>query len=75
MKVTVKGRVTISRRVREKLGIRASEEVEFIEERGRVYIVKSESRRQKKGKFAQMRGTATAKMSTEDIMGLTRRDM
>ena len=38
MRVTIKGQVTIPEHIREKLGIRPQSEVDFIEERGRVYL-------------------------------------
>ena len=40
MRVTTKGQVTIPQHIREKLGITTSTEVDFIEEKGRVFIVK-----------------------------------
>jgi AbrB family looped-hinge helix DNA binding protein len=45
MKVTDKGRVTIPRFVREKLGIGPSSEIDFVEENGRFYIVKKKDLR------------------------------
>jgi len=72
MKVTIKGQVTIPKAVREKLNIQPLSEVEFVEEQGRVFLVKKEpGKRDKKG-FARVRGSATARMSTEEIMRLTR---
>lgn len=43
MRVTTKGQVTIPLSVREKLGIIPHSEVEFVEEKGRMYIVKTTS--------------------------------
>jgi AbrB family looped-hinge helix DNA binding protein len=43
MRVTTKGQVTIPQGIREKLGIFPSSEIDFIEEKGRVYIVKKKS--------------------------------
>ena len=71
MRVTTKGQVTIPRNVREILGITPETEVEFIEENGRFYIAKANSRKATK-KFKKLRGIATAKMSTDEIMDLTR---
>ena len=45
MKLTVKGQVTIPKHVRDRLGINAHSEVEFIEEDGRVYIIRKRSRK------------------------------
>ncbi len=71
MRVTTKGQVTIPRNVREVLGITPETEVEFIEENGRFYIVKTNSPKSV-GKFRKFRGIATADMSTDEIMELTR---
>ena len=71
MRVTTKGQVTIPRNVREVLGITPETEVEFIEDNGRFYIIKVDSRKASK-KFEKLRGIATVKMSTDEIMDLTR---
>ena len=71
MRVTKKGQVTIPGHIRELLGITPESEVEFKEEHGRVYI-----RKARKGtkilRFRNYRGVATVKMSTAEIMNLTR---
>lgn len=72
MRVTSKGQVTIPQYIREKMGITPNSEVEFIEENGRVYIQKSETLSKRSNKFRKFRGIATIKMSTEEIMSLTR---
>lgn len=71
MRVTTKGQVTIPRSVREVLGIAPETEVDFIEDNGRFYIVKVDEPKIT-GKFKKLRGIATAKMSTDEIMSLTR---
>ena len=71
MRVTTKGQVTIPRSVREVLGIVPETDVDFVEEHGRFYIVKS-NEPTKTGKFNKFRGIATVEMSTEDILNLTR---
>jgi len=71
MRVTTKGQVTIPRNVREILGIVPKTDVEFQEDSGRFYIVKS-SKGKKTTKFTKLRGIASAKMSTDEIMNLTR---
>ena len=48
MRVTVKGQVTIPQDIREKLGISPADEVDFIEENGRVYLLKKKGRHKKK---------------------------
>jgi antitoxin PrlF len=71
MRVTMKGQVTIPKDVREILGITPETDVEFQEENGKFYIVKTSPDKPKK-KFARLRGIATANMSTDEILGLTR---
>ena len=76
MRVTTKGQVTIPLEIREKLDITPATEVDFvIDENGRVYIIKKEKDTQPTpNRFAKLRGVATVKMSTEEIMALTRSD-
>ena len=71
MKVTTKGQVTIPRNIREALGITPKTEIDFKEDNGKFYIVKT-SKPSKSGNFKKLRGIATAKMSTDEIMSLTR---
>ncbi len=71
MRVTTKGQVTIPRDVREALGISPETEIEFVEEAGRFYIVKTDNP-SISGKFKKLRGIASANMSTDEIMKLTR---
>ena len=74
MRVTTKGQVTIPQNIREKLGIFPAAEVDFVEEKERVYLVKRKERRIKTQKFKKLRGVATVKMTTDQIMALTRGD-
>ena len=74
--VTSKGQVTIPKEVRDRLGIEPGTAVEFqATEDGRILIAKA-GRKSKAGKspFARIRGRATVKLSTEEIMKLTRGD-
>jgi AbrB family looped-hinge helix DNA binding protein len=71
MKVTVKDQVTIPKNIREILKIVPDSEVDFIEENGRVYLIKAKTRKRVK-KFNKLRGVATVKMTTDEIMALTR---
>ena len=74
MRVTTKGQVTIPRHIREKLGILPATEIEFVEEKDRVYIVKKEDPGDRNSRFRKLRGVATIKMTTDEIMALTRND-
>lgn len=71
MRITTKGQVTIPRDVREALGISPETEIDFVEDEGRFYIVKTDEPKAL-GKFSTLRGIATAKMSTDEILALTR---
>lgn len=72
MRVTTKGQVTIPLEIRKKLNITPATEVDFVVGNdGRVYIVKSKDQ-PAKNRFATVRGIATVKMSTEEILALTR---
>ncbi|MCP4360140.1 MAG: AbrB/MazE/SpoVT family DNA-binding domain-containing protein [Chloroflexi bacterium] len=72
MRVTTKGQVTIPLKIRKKMKITPASEVDFIVgEDNRVYIVKINNNPTVK-RFSKLRGIATVKMSTEEIMALTR---
>ena len=72
MRVTTKGQVTIPRRIREVLGIVPETDIDFVEENGKFYIVKTSGNKPAK-KFTRLRGIAPARMSTDEIMNLTRK--
>jgi len=74
MKVTTKGQVTIPQHIREKLGITPATEVDFVEEACRVFLVKRKGEKAATRKFARLRGVASVKMTTDEIMALTRAD-
>ena len=70
MRVTTKGQVRIPRPIREKLGITPNSEVDFVEDGDRIYLLKSGNLFEKK--FGSLRGIATVKMTTDEIMALTK---
>lgn len=75
MRITTKGQVTIPRDIREALGIVPSSEVEFVREGDRVWLRKRKPGAARgRSLVAGMRGRATARMSTEEILRLTRGD-
>jgi AbrB family looped-hinge helix DNA binding protein len=74
MRVTTKGQVTIPRHIREKMGIVPATEIEFVEEKNRVYIVKKKEPGNQSNKFRKLRGVATVRMTTDEIMALTRKE-
>lgn len=71
--MTSRGRITIPREIRDAPGIGPSSTVEFMREGGRVRL-----RKRKPGAargrplVARMRGRAGTRMSTDEIMALTR---
>ena len=72
--VTSKGQVTIPKRVREHLGIAPGMAVEFeLDPDGRVVLCKAgEAAERPPSRIGRIRGSATAGMSTDEIMALTR---
>ena len=75
MKITTKGQVTIPREIRDKLGLLPHSEVDFVVEDNVVVLRKVENTNGRgKTVVERMRGRATVRMSTDDIMALTRGD-
>jgi AbrB family looped-hinge helix DNA binding protein len=73
MRVTTKGQVTIPRHVREELGIHPQSEVDFVRGKdGHYRLVKVAPQRHGESRFRRLRGIATVKMTTDEIMALTR---
>jgi AbrB family looped-hinge helix DNA binding protein len=70
MRVTSKGQVTIPKEIRDKLGIRPNSDVEFVQDGRRVYLKKGD--KPAKNPFSELRGIATVKMTTDEILALTR---
>lgn len=73
MRITSKGQVTIPIEVREKLGLKPHSDVEFIV-KGDVAFVRKVAGSRKRGRrvIDLLRGRATVRMSTDEIMALTR---
>jgi AbrB family looped-hinge helix DNA binding protein len=73
MRITSKGQVTIPQDIREKAGFLPHTRVEFVLRRGSVSLRRSRDGAGRGEKIVRhMRGKATIKMSTEQIMALTR---
>lgn len=73
MRLTSKGQVTIPLAIRERLGLLPNTEVEF-EIDGDAVRVRKAARTRRRGRalIARMRGTATKRLTTDQILALTR---
>jgi AbrB family looped-hinge helix DNA binding protein len=72
MRVTDKGQVTIPIGIRRKAGFLPNTDVEFVVSGKRVILRKSAKARRGRRLVAAMRGRATKRLSTRQIMALTR---
>jgi AbrB family looped-hinge helix DNA binding protein len=72
VRVTEKGQVTIPLPIRKALGITWASEVEFHLEGDRAYLNKKRDVEAAAERLAAYRGRATAGMSTDEILALTR---
>ena len=75
MRITSKGQVTIPVEIRERVGLLPNSEVEFAVE-GNVVRIQKARGRHKRGRgrsvVEQLKGRATSRMTTDQIMALTR---
>ena len=72
MRITSKGQVTIPREIRERFGFLPNTEVEFVVKRNTVHLIKAASSRGE-AIVRRLRGTSTVRMSTDQILALTRK--
>ena len=72
--VTSKGQVTIPKKVRDLVGLVAGSAVDFEVSGEREVTLRPVGRHppRRKSRFGKLRGRATVKMRTEDILALTR---
>jgi len=74
VRITSKGQVTIPQELREKAGLLPHAEVEFELDGDSVRIRKArKSTRRGDALISRMRGTGSGRLSTDEIMALTRR--
>lgn len=75
MRITSKGQVTIPLDIREKLGLLPNTEVEF-EIAGKTVRIRKVQGRSRRGAslLTRMRGKGSVRMSTDQILALTRED-
>lgn len=72
MRVSTKGQVTIPLPLRERAGIVPGTEVEFLEDGERLYIQKVATGGRGEALVRRMAGKGSVRMSTDEIMALTR---
>jgi AbrB family looped-hinge helix DNA binding protein len=75
MRITSKGQVTIPVEIRERLGLLPNSEVDFVVDGNAVRIIKARGRRTRgRGRsiVEHLRGKATSRMTTDEILALTR---
>jgi AbrB family looped-hinge helix DNA binding protein len=76
MRITSKGQVTIPQEIREQAGLLPHTEVEFVYDGKVVQIVRARgSKKKNRGDrlVEHMRGRGTIKLTTDQIMAMTRR--
>ena len=75
MRITSKGQITIPAHIRERYGMLPNTEVEIEDDGKDVRIVKRKSAKGSRGAkiVEHMRGRATLKMTTDQILALTRK--
>ena len=76
MRITSKGQVTIPQDIRDRFGFLPETEVEFRVEGSTVRLVKISAKRGRgrgESVVKRLRGTAAVKMSTDEILALTRK--
>ena len=73
MRITSKGQVTIPRDIRDRYGLLPHTEVEFVAEGDTVFLRKADGENHRlRAWLDQARGSADIKMTTDEIMSLTR---
>lgn len=74
MRVTTKGQVTIPVEIREEFGLLPDTEVEFVVHDNNVVIRRAHEPQRQRGDrvVARLRGRATTRMTTDEILALTR---
>jgi AbrB family looped-hinge helix DNA binding protein len=75
VRITSKGQVTIPQEIREQAGLLPHTEVEFVYDGKTVQIVRAKAKKMSRGDklVEHMRGRGTIKLSTDEIMAMTRR--
>jgi AbrB family looped-hinge helix DNA binding protein len=73
MKLNSKGQVTIPAQLRAQHGLHEGDEVDVVEEDGRLVVVRSETGNTRGQRLVErMRGRASTSMGTDELLGLLR---
>jgi len=72
MRITTKGQVTIPQEIRDRFGFLPNTEVDFEVSGNTVRLRKAKSPSRAKVALSALRGSATVRMTTDQIMALTR---
>lgn len=73
MKLNSKGQVTIPAQLRARHGLHEGDDVDVVEEDGRLVVVRSETGNTRGQRLIErMRGRASTGMGTDDLLGLLR---
>lgn len=73
MRITSKGQVTIPQEIRNQFGLFAETEIEFKVINDMIVLKKISGHRRASDLIRRMSGKATVKMTTDEIMDLTRK--
>ena len=75
MRISTKGQITIPQDIRELAGVGPGDEMDFVYEDGVIKLVRSEGTKTRGQRLVEhMWGRATVRMTTDEIMALTRGD-
>ncbi len=74
MRITSKGQVTIPIEIRTKFGLLPETEIDFVVVDGAITIKKISENQRAANLIKRMSGAATIKMTTDEIMDLTRKE-
>ncbi len=66
--ISTKGQVTIPKKIREKLGIKPGDIIEFIEENGLVYLQRKRSIEKEEKKFRQFKGIIKSSITSDQFI-------
>ena len=66
--ISTKGQVTIPKKIREKLGIKEGDIIEFIEENGLVYLQRKRSIEKEEKKFRQFKGMIKSSITSDQFI-------